>query len=67
MVSPTKLIKRYWVIDYTSEKMRIHKTNDPRSEYKVFQFADILSIKRKEETINDKMVIKDRWSFQFSL
>jgi len=33
--------KRYFVLDHNGKKMRIHKTNDPMSDYKLFNYSDI--------------------------
>jgi hypothetical protein len=47
--------------------MRIHKTNDPHSEYKLYDYQEILSLNFKQETLVDKMAIHERWSFSFTL
>ena len=59
--------KRYFVLDHTARKMRVHQTNDPHSEYKLFEYKDILGIQVKKETLEDKMAIHERWSFEFQL
>ena len=35
------IYKRYFVLDHNAKKMRIHKTNDPMSEYKLYNYQDI--------------------------
>ena len=59
--------KRYFVLDHNAKKMRIHKTNDPHSEYKLLDYSEILSLNFKPETLSDKMAIHERWSFSFVL
>ena len=33
--------KRYFTLDHYKMRMRIHKTNDPKSEYKLFHYNEI--------------------------
>lgn len=40
--------KRYFVLDHNGQKMRVHKTNEPQSEYKLHYYADITSIYMKK-------------------
>jgi hypothetical protein len=47
--------------------MRIHQTNDPHSEYKLFEYKEITSISIKKENLDAKMTIQPRWSFQFTI
>ena len=47
--------------------MRIHQTNDPHSEYKLFEYKEIISISIKKDNLDTKMTIQARWSFQFSI
>ena len=61
------MYKRYFVLDHNAQKMRIHKTNDPHSEYKLYDYQEVLSITFKPETLTDKMAIHERWSFSFTL
>lgn len=41
--------KRYFVLDHNAKKMRVHTSNDPMSEYKLFGYNDILSVSIKKE------------------
>ena len=45
--------------------MRIHKTNDPKSEFTVMNYAEILSVNC--EQIKDKTKVLERWTFEFTL
>jgi hypothetical protein len=47
--------------------MRVHKTNDPASEYQLYDYKDIVKVTFQKETLNDKMAIHERWSFEFKL
>ena len=62
-----KTLKRYFVLDHHSKKMRIHKTNDPKSEYTLFEYNEIFNIDEYQLTIEQKMKICERWSFSFVL
>jgi hypothetical protein len=60
-------LRRYFVLDHTAQKMRIHKTNDPHSDYKIYDYLEILSVNFKPETSNEQKTIQARWSFGFVL
>ena len=47
--------------------MRIHKTNDPASEYKLYDYSDIKKVTFEKETLDEKRMIHERWSFEFTL
>ena len=47
--------------------MRVYHSNDPESEYKFHSYKDIVNIKMKKESLEDKMAIHERWSFQFTI
>ena len=59
--------KRYFVLDNNGKKMRIHKTNDPQSDYKLFNFSDIQAVIFNKETPSQSMSIMERWSFKFHI
>jgi hypothetical protein len=59
--------KRYFVLDHSARKMRIHKTNDPASEYKLYDYNDIKEVTFEKETLDEKRMIHERWSFEFIL
>lgn len=62
-----KLYKRYFVLDHNQKKMRVHKTNDPNSEFKIFEYKDILSVDIPFVSLDQKMRIQERWSFCFTI
>lgn len=43
--------------------MRIHKTNDPASEYKLYDYNEIKKVSFEKETLDEKRMIHERWSF----
>lgn len=59
--------KRYFTLDHNSKRMRIHQTNDPSSEYKLFEYRDIVALNLPIPTLQQKMTIQERWSFEFTL
>lgn len=36
--------KRYFTLDHNSKKLRVHKSNNPNSEYKMFEYKEILAL-----------------------
>ena len=59
--------KRYFTLDHNSKRMRVHQSNDPNSEYKLFEYRDILALNLSIPQPNQKMAIQERWSFKFTL
>lgn len=59
--------KRYFTLDHNAKKMRIHRSNDPQSEYKLFEYKDILGMNLSVPNLDQKMAIQERWSFKFTL
>ena len=56
------------MLDHNAKKMRIHKTNDPFSEYKLFLYSEIKEIEEfNEANSNHKSAIQERWSFKFGI
>ena len=60
-----KKYKRYFVMDHNAKKMRIHQSNDPTSEYKLFNYTDILEVIEPVQTVEERMKIRERWTFNF--
>jgi hypothetical protein len=48
-------------------KMRIHKTNDTRSEFKLIKYAEIQKIEITPETLQQKTKVQERWSFSLKI
>ena len=42
-----RTLKRYFTLDHMKGKMRIHKTNDPQSDYKLINYAEIQDVKHE--------------------
>ena len=61
------IYKRYFVLDHSASKMRIHQSNDPRSSYKIVKYSEIQAASMKPLTFADKTQIQERWSFEFEL
>lgn len=63
----SSVYKRYFTLDHNSKKMRVHQTNDPNSEYKMFEYVEIQAMNLPIGNLQNKMTIQERWSFEFSL
>ena len=60
--------KRYFVLDHYMQRMRIHKTNEAQSDYKIVHYRDILDVRMEREADSKKnMTIQQRWSFRFTV
>ena len=47
-----KPIKRYFVLDHKIQKLRVFQRNDPLSEFKIYDYEDILEIVNPEAAEN---------------
>ena len=36
--------KRYFTLDHNSKKMRVHKSNHPSSDYKMYEYKEVLAL-----------------------
>ena len=43
------------MLDHNAKKLRVHASNDPMSEYKLFGYNDIISVSKNEETKDKQM------------
>ena len=56
--------KRYFILDHVAQRLKIYKTNENTSKFKLHDYSEILDV---QVAVLDKNVIHPRWSYQFTM
>ena len=61
-------VKRYFILDHQTSKMRIHHSSDPMSESEIFSYSEIKSLDLTNTYKQiDGLNVQESWPFKFIL